>query len=167
MRSPLRPPASRASAHPAAALTALALTAGLLAGCSLLEGPVPETAERVEPPVPEAPPVFFPEGSAADNLPYFTEVLRAFAAGEQPVQGVPVVDAVASAGFDKAAMQVSFDESKTGLAADSIFVSVRIGADCLIGQVVAEDRGFAAEAKPALGPAQDICLIGSTRAIDW
>ncbi|EYT53789.1 hypothetical protein H490_0109475 [Leucobacter sp. UCD-THU] len=162
MRSPLH-----SLRRPGAAFGALALTAALLAGCSLLEGPTPETPERTEPAVPETAPEFFPEGSAADNLPYFTEVLRAFAAGEQPVQGAPVVDAVAAAGFDKTAMQVSFDESQTGLAADSIFVSVRIGADCLIGQVVAEDRGFAAEAKPALGPAQDICLIGSTRVIDW
>ncbi|WP_336991745.1 DUF6993 domain-containing protein [Leucobacter sp. VD1] len=167
MPLPLHLSANSASARPAAVLTAIALTAGLLTGCSLLEGPVPETPERVEPPTPEAPPVFFPEGSAADNLPYFTEVLRTFSTGQQPVQGVPVVDALAAAGFDKAAMQVSFDESKTGLAADNIFVSVRIGAECLIGQVVAEDRSFVAEAKPAIGPAQDVCLIGSTRAIDW
>ena len=151
----------------AAVLGAIALSSVVLTGCSLLEGPTPETPKREAPEPPPSAPELVPDGSAADNLPYFTEVLRAFSAGDQPVQGVPVVDAVVDAGFDKSLMQVSFDESKTGLAADSIFVSVRIGADCLIGQVVAEDRSFVAEAKPAVGPAQDICLIGNTRPIDW
>lgn len=155
------------SSRRVAAVGVLALTAGLLAGCALLEGPTPETPKRDTPAPPEVAPELVPDGSAEDNLPYFTEVLRSFSAGDQPVQGVPVVDAVAGAGFDRAAMQVSFDESKTGLPADNIFVSVRIGADCLIGQVVAADRSFAAEAKPAVGPAQDVCLIGATRPIDW
>ncbi|UBH06340.1 hypothetical protein K8P10_001851 [Leucobacter sp. Psy1] len=149
----------------AASAVAAALTS--LTGCFLLEGPSPRTPERTAPPEPETAPQFVPDGSAEENLPYFTEVLRQYSAGDGPVEGRPIVDAVAEAGFDKAAMSVSFDESKTGYAADSIFVSVRIGADCLLGQVAAEGRGFAAEAEPAIGPDHDVCLIGETRPIDW
>lgn len=146
------------------------LAAGVVAalgGCALLEGPTPETPPRETPAVPAAPPEFFPEGSASDNLPYFTETVRAFAAGDQPVTGEPIVNAIADAGFDRGAMQVSFDETKTGLAADSIFVSVRIGEDCLIGQLVTADRSFVAEVQPVVGPNADLCLIGNTRPITW
>lgn len=149
------------------AALALGLAATTMAGCALLEGPKPETPKREAPAEPEAPPEFFPEGTAGDNLPYFTEVLRTFSAGSEPVMGAPIVNAVADSGFDRATMQVSFDESKTGLQADNIFVSVRIGAECLVGQVVAADRSFVAQVMPAVGPAQDVCLIGETRPIDW
>ncbi len=148
-------------------MLALTAAAPLMVGCVLLEGPTPATPEREAPAVPDVAPEFVPGGSASDNLPYFTEVLRAYAEGEAPVTGQPIVDAVAAAGFDKAVMQVSFDESMTGLDADNIFVSVRMGADCLIGQIVASDREFAVQVEPAVGPAQDICLIGKTRQIDW
>ncbi|MEV8337979.1 hypothetical protein [Leucobacter sp. NPDC077196] len=145
--------------------TALGLSTALLSGCALLEGPTPETPERTETAAPETAPEFVPGGSAEENLPYFTEVLRGFSAGSEPVQGAPIVQAVADAGFDTAAMQVSFDQSKTSLPADNIFVSVRIGSDCLIGQVVAADRSFVAKNEPAVGPAGDICLIGQTAPI--
>ena len=56
---------------------------------------------------------------------------------------------------------------KTDLVADNIFVSVLIGQDCLIGQVVVADRSFVTEAAPAVGPDKSLCLIGTTRPIDW
>ncbi|MBO1901987.1 hypothetical protein J4H92_08500 [Leucobacter weissii] len=116
---------------------------------------------------PDVPPEFFPDGSAADNLPYFSEVLRVYAVGDDPVEGRGLVDAVVESGFDRTAMQVSFDRTKTGLVADNIFVSVLIGRHCLIGQMVVEDRTFVAETAPAIGPGRDLCLIGETREIDW
>lgn len=116
---------------------------------------------------PAAPPEFYPEGTADDNLPYFHETLRQFGVGSAPVQGVPVVDALAAAGFDKTKMQVSFDESKTSLVADNIFVSVLFGQECLIGQVVVADRTFVTEVAEAVGPEKNLCLIGATRPIDW
>ncbi|MFT4231286.1 MAG: hypothetical protein QM606_00700 [Leucobacter sp.] len=167
----MRPAPSTPRRSRTRALLAIAVALPLLSGCtvaqSLLEGPTPVTPERETPAPAESAPELVPGGSAADNLPYFTEVLRRYSEGEAPVQGRPVVDAVAEAGFDKAAMQVSFDESKTGLVADSIFVSVLIGSDCLIGQIVTGDRSFVAENEPAVGPDGDICLIGRTRPIDW
>jgi hypothetical protein len=147
----------------------VALAAGLALGLAGCGAPAQEPADpepaAAESPAP--PPEFFPEGTAEQNLPYFEYVLGGFSAGAEPVEGRPVVDAVAAAGFDRAAMQVSFDRTQTNLAADSIFVSVRIGADCLLGQVAASDRGVSAMTAPAVGPDQSICLIGNTRPIDW
>ncbi|WP_125098391.1 DUF6993 domain-containing protein [Leucobacter chromiireducens] len=147
------------------AIAALAVVLPLLAGCSLLEGPTPETPPRETVAAPEVPPEFVPGGTAEENLPYFTEVLRSYAAGESPIQGAPIVQAVTEAGFDPALMQVSFDQTKTNLVADNIFVSVRAGAECLIGQLVTDDRSFVARVEPALGPEQTICLIGQTAPI--
>lgn len=149
-------------------LTAVFFVATLtLSGCAGAPESVerPTKEENFQEPV--AAPEFYPEGSAADNLPYFHESLRQFGLGEAPVQGVPVVDHLVAAGFDKTQMQVSFDESKTNLVADNIFVSVLIGQDCLIGQIVVADRSFVAEEAPAVGPDRASCLIGTTRTIDW
>lgn len=177
-RRPSRPPVGRprlarmplASCRPArrSALVVMLLAVGLVAsGCSLLEGPAPEVPVREAPPRPESVPSVVPGGDAQENLPAFTEVLRDFAAGSQPIEGRPVVDAVAAAGFDRSAMQVSLDRSKTNLVADSLFVSVRLGDECLIGQLVSEDRSFAVDAAPSLGPDGTVCLLGTTRPIDW
>ena len=149
-----------------AGLGAAGITLGL-ASCALLTGPVPETPEREIPAVPESTPELIPDGTAAENLPYFTEVIRGYAAGEAPIEGEPVVNAVADAGFERTQMQVSFDRSETNLVADNIFVSVRIGTDCLIGQLVVEGREFVSRVEPALGPDRSICLLGETRIIDW
>lgn len=133
------------------------------------EQPAPVApTETPDPPQPAADPVGFdPLGTATDNLPVFEQTLRAFAAGGEPVEGVPVVNAVAAVGFDRAAMQVSFDRTRTDLVADNIFISVRMGEACLIGQITTADRGVSAVVEPALGPERNICLIGQTRPIDW
>jgi len=149
-------------------LTALCIAAAIgLTACVSAPAPIERPTKDENFQKPAAPPEFFPEGTAEDNLPYFHESLRQFGVGTEPVQGVPVVDALVTAGFDKTKMQVSFDESKTSLVADNIFVSVLIGQDCLIGQVVVADRSFVTEAAPAVGPEKNLCLIGTTRPIDW
>ncbi len=150
---------------PIAAMLAAATLA--LGGCAAAPEPIerPTKEENFQEPV--APPEFHADGTAADNLPYFHETLRQFGLGELPVQGVPVVDHLVTAGFDKTKMQVSFDESKTNLVADNIFVSVLFGQDCLIGQIVVSDRSFVAEEAPAVGPDKSMCLMGTTRTIDW
>lgn len=148
-----------------AALIALAASTALLAGCSLFEGPTPETPPRETVAAPEVAPEMIPGGTAEENLPYFTHVLRSYGEGTGPVRGQPIVDAVVAAGFDPALMQVSFDQTKTNLVADNIFVSVRVDASCLIGQVVSEDRSSFAVVEPAVGPNGDVCLIGNTAPI--
>lgn len=138
-----------------------------LSSCALLEGPTPQTPDRPAPELPATPAVFVPGGTAEENLPFFTQTLLEYAAGDAPIEGQPIVDAVAAGGFDKADMQVSFDHSKTNLVADSIYVAVRAGEQCLIGQIATAERDVAAEAVAATGPGRDVCLIGSTRQIDW
>ena len=151
---------------------AIVLVAMSLVGCSAPAeedpaetAPLPVRTDEMRPADP--PPEFVPDGSAADNLPVFRHVLQEYADGKSPVEGQPIVDAIVAAGFDRTAMQVTFDRSKTNLVADSIMVSVLIGEDCLIGQVVTADRSVTAAIEPALTDAKNICLIGNTRAIDW
>lgn len=110
---------------------------------------------------------FFPDGSAEDNLPFFTETLQDYVAGDSAIEGRPVVEAVVDAGFDRSAMEVSFDRTQTNLVADNIFVAVRIDESCLIGQLTTSKREAFAAVEPAVGPDQDLCLIGKTRPIDW
>lgn len=142
-----------------------------LASCTVLPSaptPAPDASESApEQPQQVAAPEFFPEGSATENEPYFEATLLKFSSSEEVVRGEPIVDALAAAGFQKTQMQVSFDQSRTGLIADSILVSVLIGTDCLIGQVVTQDRSVTTTLAPALTDAQNICLIGNTRPIDW
>lgn len=145
----------------------LAITVLMLTGCSVTLKPVNRPVKEETFQAPEVPPALMADGSAADNLPFFHETLRLFALGEASVQGQVVVDSLAAAGFDKAKMQVSFDETKTNLVADNIFVSVLYGQDCLIGQVVVADRSFVTKVAPAVGPEINLCLIGNTRPIDW
>ncbi len=144
-----------------------------LSSCALLEGPTPEVPERtarVTPSNPsgegsqtQAP----PEGSAEARFLEFTAALEDFASGTEAVRGQPIVDSLVSAGFEKSDMQVSFDASRTNLVADSMFVSVRIDELCLLGQITTESRELVTDLAPAVGPDQDICLIGKTRPIDW
>ena len=153
-----------------AALAGVALLPLGLSACVIVEGPTPVTPTRTPPPVPdpdEPPPVLVPDGDAGDNLPFFAQVITDYAKGAQPIEGRPIVDAIAAAGFDRRAMQVSFDRTKTNLVADSIYVSVRIGEECLLGQLVTATREIAVTEAAAVGPDKSICLIGNTRPIDW
>lgn len=145
-------------------------TLAMVSGCAAPTVPdagdvqtTPEAPAEVTQPAPE----LVPEGSAEENLAYFTWVLESFAGGVEPVAGRAVADAVIAAGFDRSAMQVSFDRTQTDLPADNIFVSVRVGDACLLGQLTTADREVATMTAPTLGPERDICLIGVTRPIDW
>ncbi|MBN9612057.1 MAG: hypothetical protein J0H64_01070 [Actinobacteria bacterium] len=144
----------------------------LLSGCGLLGGskgttdPV-QSSDPVASPKPTEKPVLRPEGTAEENQPFFVATLSDYAAGDAPIEGRPLVDALAKAGFEKKAMQLSFDRTKTNLVADNIFVSVRFGKDCLIGQVLTGSRKVYTEVAPAVGPDGKLCLIGETRPIDW
>lgn len=149
------------------AVVAVAFGAVILSGCALIEGPTPEAPNREVPAVPELVPTLVPGGTADENLAFFTEVIREYADGDKTIKGEPVSRAVIDAGFDKTLMQVSFDRSETGLEADNIFVSVLFGEGCLIGQIVTADRSFATESAPAVGPENNVCLIGETAAITW
>ncbi|MFC4224568.1 DUF6993 domain-containing protein [Lysinibacter cavernae] len=145
---------------------------GLLTGCGVIDtivGKPPAVNPTNAPtfattdPVPE----FVPDGTAAENLPFFNYTNLAYATGADPINGQNAVNTLVNAGFDKAAMQVSFDTSAKGLAADNIFVSVLMGDQCLMGQYVVEDRSYVGAVEPALGPNKSVCNPSATRPIDW
>ena len=166
---------SRSHGRPLAALTLLAALA--LAGCTGESPTTPaDTAETSAPvssapaegtPAPSSPAAvaLVPGGSAQQNLPFFTQVVGTVWAGSGQVDGRAYVDALAGAGFDKGAMQVTPDESTIGNAAESIEFSVRLGADCLVGQVGPSIGDPVTTVLPGLSSGG--CLIGQTRPIDW
>lgn len=111
-------------------------------------------------------PMFQPDGTAADNLPFFAEVVAQVWASPDNVSGRAYIDALVAAGFAKADMQVTSDLSTVGRAAESIQFSVRWGdAECLIGQVGPSTGEPVVLVMDQL--AEGRCLVGSTRAIDW
>ncbi|MET0862540.1 MAG: hypothetical protein ABW091_16105 [Microbacterium sp.] len=125
----------------------------------------PETRTPSATPSVPAEPVLVPAGSAADNLPLFTAVTNAVWAGPENVSGRAYIDALVAAGFDKAAMQVTYDETTVGNPAESIQFSVHWQQECLVGQVGPATGAPVAVVVPAL--AGGACLVGSTRPIDW
>ena len=80
-------------------------------------------------------------------------------------EGRAYIDALVAGGFDKAAMQVTRDESTVGNPAESIQFSVLWKGECLIGQVgPATGDPVTVVARALEGGA---CLVGNTRPIDW
>lgn len=112
-----------------------------------------------------APAVLVPDGTAADNLPLFTEVVAQVWAGPDQVAGRAYVDALVAAGYERSAMQVTPDTTTIGNPAESIEFSVRWGEECLVGQVGPSIGSPVTTVLPGLSSGG--CLIGQTRAIDW
>lgn len=111
-------------------------------------------------------PVLLPEGTADENLPLFTAVAEGVWATESRGAGRAYVDALISAGFDRADMQVTQDATTVGNPAESLQFSVRWGdQECLIGQVGPSTGQVVTMVMPQL--AEGRCLIGTTRPIDW
>ena len=168
-----------ASARPllGAAAVLLALSFGL-AGCvSAAPGhpslqpqpssasPSPSASPTATAPATASPSALVPDGTAAQNLPYFDQVNRATLAANPNAKGRDFIDALVAAGFPKADMQVTVDTTTIGLKANSIQFSVRMGDTCLIGQNGADAGGYNSQVVPVL--ATGSCLIGDTRPIDW
>jgi len=127
--------------------------------------PPADTGATTAPPTAAAPVTLVSDGSAADNLPYFSRIVADVWAGPDNVAGRSYIDALTAAGFDKSAMQVTQDESTIGNPAESIEFSVRWGDQCLVGQVGPSIGSPVSTVLPGL--AGGGCLIGNTRAIDW
>lgn len=150
-----------------ASVASVVLSGLILVGCAPEPEPTPTpTAESTSAPAPTEPPVELqPDGTAEDNLPYFASIVDEVWNGPDAEAGRAYVDALTAAGFDRAAMQVTEDQSTVGNAAESMQFSVRWGDDCLIGQVGQATGDPVATVLPGL--AGGGCLIGQTRSIDW
>lgn len=108
-------------------------------------------------------PVLRPDGSAAANKQFFDYVNKEFNAQFGMADGRSIVDNLASRGFVKADMELTFDTTALEIPVDSIVFSVRIQNACLIGQFSAS--GYSSLEAPLLGTGR--CLVGTTRPIDW
>ena len=150
----------------------LAIGALAFAGCTPSPEPAPSPTASVSRPSATPTPsptatsaVLIPDGTAADNLPLFIEVMDAVAATDARVQGRAYIDALVTAGFPKDAMEVTQDLTTVGNPADSIQFSVQWAGECLVGQVgpsVAVPTALVLPLTPG-----GTCLVGQTRAIDW
>lgn len=140
----------------------------MLAGCAMTAtppAPTPSASAPVSASPTPAGPTLVPDGSADDNLPFFTQVMTTVWDEGESVKGRDYVDALENAGFDRADMQVTKDKSSVGIPADSIQFSVLWKDECLVGQVGPSVEEPTAIVLPEL-PTGD-CLIGDTRPIDW
>jgi len=121
-----------------------ALTIAMLTGCTGTPGPATTTAGRAtlapgEEVTPTAAPEYRPEGTAAQNLQYFTAVVDGIQAGTPwGYSSQSVVDTLTSAGFDPGAIEITDSTTPKGNPAVSIETSVRIGDDCLVATLRAE-----------------------------
>ncbi|WP_241976730.1 hypothetical protein [Cryobacterium sp. TMT2-4] len=106
-----------------------------------------------------------PEKDAAANLAYFDSVATAVVTADENAGGRAFVDALGASGFDRAQMEVTFDETNIDLQADSIQFSVRFNGECLIGQNGPATGGYHSAVTAIL--ASGTCLVGATRQIDW
>lgn len=110
-------------------------------------------------------PALVPEGSADENLPFFTSVVNGVWAADQSYQGRAYIDALVAAGFPKADMELTNDRTTVDNPADAIQFSVRWQGECLVGQVGPSTPAPTAVVLPEVPGGT--CLIGQTRPIDW
>jgi len=147
----------------------LAVVATLvLSGCSA-GSPAPSSSPVATPTAtssgttasPSAAPVLHPDGSAEDNLALFAAVVARVWAGDSRASGAAYIDALTAAGFARADMEVTADESTVGNPAESIQFSVRWGKDqCLVGQVGPSTGDPVTAVLPQVDGGR--CLIGRT-----
>lgn len=149
-----------------------AALAAALASCTVTE-PAPATSQPQRTPDPAAtapaaaaPLDYLPGGTALENLPLFAAVTAQVWATDQRASGRAYVDALAAAGFDRNAMQVTPDVTTVGNPVESLQFSVRWGdSECLVGQVGPSTGEPVTAVLPQL--AEGRCLVGNTRPIDW
>ena len=147
-----------------ASLSAVALLGAVLAGCAPATAeptptsePTRETSSPSASPTPDAPELI-EGGTAQQNLAFFNLVNQEqIATGA--VSGAAIVDGLVAAGFARADIEVTPDNSGV-TTADSIMFSVRLGDSCLIGQY-GTGVGYASTTGDVL--ATGTCLIGTPR----
>jgi hypothetical protein len=116
-------------------------------------------------PTPTGAPALRPALSASENHAFFDSVNLAVVAANGSAGGRDFIDALAAAGFDKAAMEVTADTTTIGDPSDSIQFAVFFQGECLVGQFGPASGGYHSAVRPPLGTGG--CLVGQTRPIDW
>lgn len=148
--------------------TVVLIALGLvLSGCAQ-ESPEPQPtrSSSTPTPTPTPTPTVDPElvigGTAGQNRPFFEFVIDRLLVTTAAPSSLGVIEALVSAGFDRAAMQVTPDTTRVGEPADSILVSVLIDGQCLLGQVA--QGAFETQLADVLGSGR--CMVGRTLSLD-
>ncbi|MEY4458216.1 MAG: hypothetical protein RIS25_809 [Actinomycetota bacterium] len=113
--------------------------------------------------LPEIPPEFDPEGTAAINKPYFDWVVLKYLQSSPKYNDQSMVAALVDAGFEKKAIEITPSTTGTSQPADSIIVSVKMGDNCLIGQRMRDNSYFSSLEKLL---SSGTCLVGETQPIN-
>ena len=140
----------------------LALSGALaLTGCSASSPEAKPTATQSASatPKPTKDPVLLPNGSAKDNLYYFSWVIEKTLAADPAADSFAIAQAVGAAGFDPATVQFTFSRTAAGLAADTSEVAVQFGGQCVIGQFGPVAPKVISRVLPVL--ATGGCLLGT------
>lgn len=137
----------------------------LLSGCAAAPAPAPSTPAARPTVTPSPAPTLRPDGTASENLQYFTAIVDQVWAGPSKASSIAYVDALTKAGFTRTDMQMTADTSTVGNPAESIQFSVRWGqADCLVGQVGPSTGNPVTTVLPQLPDGR--CLIGATENLE-
>lgn len=120
-----------------ALIAPLALACALaFSGCQDNNSPAPAPDNSAKPAPEEwADATFVKGGTAAQNKPFFDRVNHETMKTHPEVTRAIIVEALSKGGFDEASMEASPDQTPTGLEVDYHLVSVKIGGECLIGQI--------------------------------
>ncbi|MDQ4212636.1 DUF6993 domain-containing protein [Microbacterium sp. ASV81] len=137
----------------------------MLSGCTSTAPAPPDTSAGATPTVAPtagtAGPTLHPDGSAAENLPLFSAVVARVWASDARASAPAYIEALASAGFAKADMQMTADTTTVHNPAESFQFSVRWGAtQCFVGQVGPSTGAPVTAVLPQL--ANGRCLVGRT-----
>jgi hypothetical protein len=153
-----------------ATLVATALVSALVLASCVQGAPTPvptytptTSSTPTATPTPEPAPTFVPSGTAQQNYEYFKHTVSLFHSANRMADSRRNIDNLVAAGFAKADMEVTPDQTAIGYDVDSILYSVKIGDQCLIAQVFPFE--FTTDIAPVLGTGR--CLIGQTMPIDW
>lgn len=144
-------------------LGALALAIALaVSGCatsSPAPSPTSSTSEASATPTATPNPTFAPDGTAKDNLPYFTYVITTALAAEPALDSAGLAQKIAEAGFPAESIQYTFSSTAVGLVSDTADVASDFGGACLVAQFGPVLPAPHVVVLPTL--AQGGCLIGS------
>ena len=151
----------------AMALVAFAACATiLLVGCVPTPPmPTPTVSKSATPtPTPTPALTLDPTGTAEENFEYWEFVVKSMGSELGMADGAVFIQRLVDAGFNKADMELTPNETAIGEGADSVIFAVRFQGECLIGQVFRNWESTVTRA-PMLGTGT--CLIGRTRPIDF
>ncbi|TCL84470.1 MULTISPECIES: hypothetical protein [unclassified Rathayibacter] len=129
----IREPTPSPSRSGARAVTVLAVVTAVLSGCALGLPPIDGSAPPS--PAPSAVPSVDGPGQAVPlDLEAFDAINSASVASISDPSGADLTRALIAGGVDRAGLEVTADITTADKRADAVFVAVRVGGSCLVGQ---------------------------------